>query len=160
MTSNELKSIISKLEHIAANTENTLCTICEDPDDTLTRTPITAENITGVNIDIAIGAAPADGYDMSDLAIGDVADPDGTDSWWLEGICVRSKARKRGQPRKQLWTVIACGADCVVLRSEPKTAKSKLVSTSYALLRSDYETPVGGMLAKVRPIAVGIQGKD
>jgi hypothetical protein len=151
MTSNELKTIISKLEHIAANTENALCTICEDPSDTLTRAPIIADSITGVNIDIAIGAAPAEQYNMSDLAIADVADPDETDSWWLEGICVRSKARKRGQPRKQLWTVIACGPDCVVLRSEPKTAKSKLVSISYALLRSNYETPVGGMLAKARP---------
>ena len=151
MTSNELKTIISKLEHIASNTENALCTTCEDLDDTTARTPITADSITGISVDIAIGAAPEEAYNMSDLVLADVADLGIADRWLLEGICIRSKARKRGQPRKQLWTVIACSEDCVVLRSEPKTAKSKLISIGYNVLRSDYETVVGSVLAKAVP---------
>jgi len=151
MTSNELKLIISKLEHIAANTENALCTICEDPDDAMARIPITADNITGISVDIAIGAAPEAAYSITDLAIADMFDFSAVNGCLLNGICIRSKARKRGQPRKQLWTVIACGEDCVVLRSEPKTVKSKLISIGYNVLRSDYETVVGSVLAKAIP---------
>lgn len=164
----ELQSVIDKLRHIALDEDGALCVVCnvlgEVPDDNTACTPITAADIIDVTIDVAMSRLRSpttdSDYSMSDLAIADVSDFDVDSRWLLEGMCIRSKSRKRGQARKKLWTILACSADCVVLRSEPKTAQSKLLAISYSTLRKDYETPVGGMLAKVAPAVSGHQGAE